>query len=550
MRWTSRNLLAGVARGGSALRFAHAPSGARHRQEEGPPGAAERVTHYMGAAYQRVEAGGSASHRHHALASGRLVAVVVRPSSPAASAPRARYLHHDALGSVDLVTDHRGRVAAHQAFSPFGERRGPIAHPAARASPGAAALVAAATPRGFTGHEELGSVGLVHMNARVYDPAAGRFPGPDPVVQSAHDGQAHNRYAYARNNPLKYVDPSGHIFKRIARFARKHARTIASIAATVALSAVGLPLIAASALVAGLSTLAAGGGLGDALLSAAFAAAAAGLSKWVGGRGLGRFQAHAAHGLAQGGVSRLAGGSFRAGFWGGSVGHWAGGRALLLGGNDAMSMAGRTAAAAVAGGAAAELGGGKFENGAVSAAFAHLFGNENKEAEIRRDIHGRYKKGEDGKAPLDATRRFDSRSEAATEVLKELQGISVEHDVELGGYIYEKVDYRGDSYFGYHGPDKILIGAARALDITDTPPLKGDVAIFHTHPSGSPYFSQNDWEVAQTHKRPVYAIGKDRKGSAMVRRCDWMGDYCGNPNASSRLKRGDGFIRAGVRVSQ
>ena len=477
--------------------------------------------------------------------------MVARAASPAASAPSSRCQRHDALGSVDLAADHRGRVAAHQAFSPFGERRGPIAHPAARASPGAAALVAAATPRGFTGHEELASVGLVHMNARVYDPAAGRFPDPDPVVQSAHDGQAHNRYAYARNNPLRHVDPSGHVFKRIARFARRHLRTIASIAATVALSAVGLPLVAASALVAGLSTLAAGGGLGDALLSAAFAAAAAGLSRWVGGRGLGRFQAHAAHGLAQGGgVSRLAGGSFRAGFWGGSVGHWAGGRALLLGGDGAMSMAGRTAAAAVAGGAAAELGGGKSGNGAVSAAFAHLFGNENKEAEVRRDIRGRYKKGEDGKAPLDETRRFYKRDEAATEALKELQGISVEHDVELGGYIYEKVDDRGDSYFGYPGPDDILIGAARALDITDTPPLKGDVAIFHTHPSGSPYFSQDDWEVAQKRKRPVYAIGKDRKGSAMVRRCDWMGDYCGNPNASSRLERGDGFIRAGVRVSQ
>ena len=526
MRWTSRNLLAGVARGGSALRFAHAPSGARHRQEEGPPGAPERVTHYMGAAYQRVEAGGSASHRHHVFAGGRLVAVVVRPSSPAASAPSSRYLHHDALGSVDLVTDHRGRVAAHQAFSPFGERRGPIAHPAARASPGAAALVAAATPRGFTGHEELASVGLVHMNARVYDPAAGRFLSPDPVVQSAHDGQAHNRYAYARNNPLKYVDPSGHIFKRIARFARKHARTIASIAATVALSAVGLPLIAASALVAGLSTLAAGGGLGDALLSAAFAAAAAGLSRWIGGRGLGRLQAHAAHGLAQGGVSRLAGGSFRAGFWGGSVGHWAGGGFMSLGGAGSMHVAGRTALAAMAGGAAAELGGGKFGNGAVSAAFAHLFNNESgakqdKEAEIRRDIRGRYEKDEHGNSPLDATRRFDSRNEAATEALKELQGISVEHDVELGGYIRHIQGTDADGY-AYPGPDDIKIGTSRALYLGD--PVKddrghvkvNDVAIFHTHPGGTLYFSPDDKRLADHYEMPVYLIGE----GGVVLRCN------------------------------
>ena len=166
----------------------------------------------------------------------------------------------------------------------------------------------------------------------------------------------------------------------------RHARTIVSIAATAALSAAGLPPVAASSLVAGLSTLAAGGGLGDALLSAAFAAAAAGLSKWIGGRGLGRLQAHAAHGLAQGGVSRLAGGSFRAGFWGASVGHWAGGGVMSLGGAGSMHVAGRTALAAMAGGAAAELGGGKSGNGAVSAAFAHLFNNEAEQRKQRKKV--------------------------------------------------------------------------------------------------------------------------------------------------------------------
>lgn len=32
-----------------------------------------------------------------------------------------------------------------------------------------------ATPRGFTGHEHLDGVGLIHMNGRVYDPVLGRF---------------------------------------------------------------------------------------------------------------------------------------------------------------------------------------------------------------------------------------------------------------------------------------------------------------------------------------------------------------------------------------
>ena len=284
MRWTSRNLLAEARRGGSTLRFAHAPSGARHRQEEtGPSGAAARVTYYMGAAYQRVEAGGSASHRHHVFAGGRLVAVVARAASPTASAPSSRYLHHDALGSVDLVTDHRGRVAAHQAFAPFGVRRPALAHPAARTALGAAALVAAATPRGFTGHEELGSVGLVHMNARVYDPAAGRFLSPDPVVQSLHDGQAHNRYAYARNNPLKYTDPSGHFIRRlvraVGRFAKRYAVPLVLVALNAAFPVVG------PAVFAFVYTLATGGSAEDALRASASVAVSAGLSRWLGARG-------------------------------------------------------------------------------------------------------------------------------------------------------------------------------------------------------------------------------------------------------------------------
>lgn len=34
---------------------------------------------------------------------------------------------------------------------------------------------------------------------------------PDPVTQAPENGQNHNRYTYAYNNPLKYSDPSGFI---------------------------------------------------------------------------------------------------------------------------------------------------------------------------------------------------------------------------------------------------------------------------------------------------------------------------------------------------
>ena len=67
----------------------------------------------------------------------------------------------------------------------------------------------AETPRGFTGHEHLDSIGLIHMNGRVYDPTLGRFLSVDPFVPNPTATQSFNRYSYVINNPLSYTDPTG-----------------------------------------------------------------------------------------------------------------------------------------------------------------------------------------------------------------------------------------------------------------------------------------------------------------------------------------------------
>ena len=67
----------------------------------------------------------------------------------------------------------------------------------------------AETPRDFTGHEHLDSVGLIHMNGRVYDPTLGRFLSADPFVPNPTATQSFNRYSYVYNNPLSYTDPTG-----------------------------------------------------------------------------------------------------------------------------------------------------------------------------------------------------------------------------------------------------------------------------------------------------------------------------------------------------
>jgi RHS repeat-associated protein len=52
--------------------------------------------------------------------------------------------------------------------------------------------------------------GLMFYNARWYDPYLNHMTQPDSIVPDPYNSQDYDRYAYARNNPLKYTDPSGH----------------------------------------------------------------------------------------------------------------------------------------------------------------------------------------------------------------------------------------------------------------------------------------------------------------------------------------------------
>ena len=71
-----------------------------------------------------------------------------------------------------------------------------------------------ACQRRFTGKERDNETGLDYFGARYYGNALGRFTSPDPFTVTPGrviDPQQLNLYAYGRNNPLKYVDPTGMI---------------------------------------------------------------------------------------------------------------------------------------------------------------------------------------------------------------------------------------------------------------------------------------------------------------------------------------------------
>jgi len=64
----------------------------------------------------------------------------------------------------------------------------------------------------FTGKERDAETGLDYFGARYLSAAQGRFTSVDPLQNLGlhmSDPQGWNGYAYARNNPLRFVDPTG-----------------------------------------------------------------------------------------------------------------------------------------------------------------------------------------------------------------------------------------------------------------------------------------------------------------------------------------------------
>lgn len=118
------------------------------------------------------------------------------------------HILRDHLGSITHVLNSSGTVVQELSYDAWGRLR----------NPSTLALFAPTNEpepylgRGYCGHEHLTGLGLINMNARLYDPLLGRFLSPDPYVQAPEHSQSFNRYSYCMNNPLKYNDRSGELF--------------------------------------------------------------------------------------------------------------------------------------------------------------------------------------------------------------------------------------------------------------------------------------------------------------------------------------------------
>lgn len=159
-------------------------------------------TLYAGS-YERVKDGSTIIHKH------RVNGAIVEWRG---SEKEVFYLHEDHLGSVTSITNSEGKITASYSYDPWGRRR--TTNDFSYIQLG---LIASPTQDGFTGHEHIDTVGLIHMNGRVFDPVIARFTSADPFVQAPFNSQSLNRYSYVLNNPLNATDPSGYFFKQLGK---------------------------------------------------------------------------------------------------------------------------------------------------------------------------------------------------------------------------------------------------------------------------------------------------------------------------------------------
>ena len=101
------------------------------------------------------------------------------------------YYHQDEQLSITLLTDDTGRIKNYYRYNTFGS-----------------ILVEEESVSNrirYTGQQYDGMSGQYYLRARYYNPIVGRF-----LQEDMYEGDGLNLYAYCRNNPVMYYDPSGY----------------------------------------------------------------------------------------------------------------------------------------------------------------------------------------------------------------------------------------------------------------------------------------------------------------------------------------------------
>jgi RHS repeat-associated protein len=382
-----------LQKGSEQVNFSYSPQGERFERED--LGSSSRgKTLYLPHGLELVEANDRTIYRH-TIANK----VVIRIEG---SRFEEKYLHGDHQGSILAISDQNGDVAERFIFEPWGQRL---------KSDGSQFVqnVLDTTLRGYTGHEMVDNLDLIHMNGRIYDSGLRRFISPDPFIQDPYNLQSINRYAYCWNNPMTNTDPSGYFslgdigreitrasksisraFSRLDNWVRDNRSSVAVMAFTAVAMAFCPPAGFAAYAYAGavgftssyiasngdLNAAAKGAIIGMAFMGVGDIFALSSVKESLGG--LYKSSKVMAHGTVGGLSSVASGGSFVSGFMSAGVSQAAsvGGLYQAIGVADKPQGIGgflwNAVAPGVVGGTASSAAGGSFEHGAVTAAMGRM----------------------------------------------------------------------------------------------------------------------------------------------------------------------------------
>jgi RHS repeat-associated protein len=151
------------------------------------------ATTTIGGVYEHVQGGGTPIERVTYRFTGQTVAVrTIQGTSNTLD-----WVVTDHLGSTTVTRDAATGATVRQWYNPYG---------AQRANTGGSLP----TEETYTGQTNDASTGLMHYNARYYDPDLRRFISADTIIPNPTTTRDYNRYTYVHNNPTNNTDPTGH----------------------------------------------------------------------------------------------------------------------------------------------------------------------------------------------------------------------------------------------------------------------------------------------------------------------------------------------------
>lgn len=359
------------------------------------------------------------------------------------------FLHKDYLGSILAISNKEGLLVEQRHFDAWGN----FTH-------GTMDIL----DRGYTSHEHIPSVGIVHMNGRLYDPNLRRFLNADANIQDEFNSLNYNKYAYVLCNPLMYNDPTGEFF-----FA---ALGLAAIFKAIFIgAAIGLASYTLSLAVTGnLKSW----NLGGALKATFFGAVSGAITFGIGqlfhtasltfGNAL--LQA-GAHGISQGILGLVQGDNFFSAMVAGALGSLgaAGWGRFMKGaglGQFANSTLGIVSFGAIAGGIGAELSGGNFWQGAIVGGLVAGLNH----ALHKIDINGQ--KGNDGKV---FRQKLKEKIDVTDPMLKTVEGRTA-----LDEYLKMTLGQEADKILKGVGKSAGFIGNVSSFYVTGAEFYDGNIS--------------------------------------------------------------------------